>query len=58
MTSAWMIVLPPRIMFVVPISWQRRETLLPVSWEGQKEIDGGVGNYGLLFRYTRPLPPS
>ena len=30
-TSAWMTVFPPRIMFVVPMIWDRRETLLPVS---------------------------
>ena len=32
MTSAWITVLPPSMMFVVPIIWERRETLLPVSW--------------------------
>lgn len=31
-TSAWITVLPPRMMLVVPIIWERRETLLPVSW--------------------------
>lgn len=31
-TSAWMTVRPPRIMFWVPWIWERRETLLPVSW--------------------------
>jgi hypothetical protein len=31
-TSAWMTVLPPRMMFVVPTIWDLRETLLPVSW--------------------------
>jgi hypothetical protein len=34
MTSAWITVLPPRMIFVVPIIWERRETLLPVSWVG------------------------
>lgn len=31
-TSAWTTVLPPRIMCWVPWTWERRETLLPVSW--------------------------
>lgn len=32
MTSAWITVLPPRMMFVVPMIWERRETLFPVSY--------------------------
>jgi hypothetical protein len=39
-TSAWITVLPPRMMLVVPIIWERRETLLPVSW--------GTGGVSLL----------
>ena len=31
--SAWMMVLPPRIMFWEPMMWDLRETLLPVSWK-------------------------
>jgi hypothetical protein len=34
MTSAWMMDLPPRMMFCVPMIWERRETLLPVSCVG------------------------
>lgn len=34
MTSAWMTVLPPRMIFVVPMICERRETLLPVSYFG------------------------
>lgn len=30
-TSAWMTVLPPRMIFVVPMRCDLRETLLPVS---------------------------
>lgn len=37
MHSAWMTVLPPRIMFVVPMICDLRETLLPVSWKGERD---------------------
>lgn len=33
-TSAIITVLPPRVMFAVPEILARRETLLPLSWEG------------------------
>lgn len=62
MTSAWMTVLPPRMMFVVPIIWERRDTLLPVSWRAKLGLDigsmvkGGLEKgIGLLSRCTRPL---
>jgi len=36
MTSAWMTVRPPRMMFGVPWMKDLRETLLPVSWRGSE----------------------
>lgn len=47
-TSAWITVLPPRMMLVVPMIWERRETLLPVSWFCVKEwnFKGGEQAYG------------
>jgi hypothetical protein len=68
-TSAWITVLPPRIMFVVPMIWERRETLFPVScgfvscgrgWRGLNLWDESVErelDY-LLSRCTRLLQAS
>ena len=47
-TSAQMTVRPPRMTCCVPWSWERRETLLPVSvttysgLEALKEAAGGI----------------
>jgi hypothetical protein len=38
MTSAWMTVLPPRMIFVVPMICERRETLFPVSYVGGRSV--------------------
>lgn len=63
--SAWMTVLPPRMMCCVPWIWERREILLPVSYEpvaavrlgleGLKVLNGREGGEGCVqFRCTRP----
>ena len=39
------------MMFVVPIIWERRETLLPVSWWGVSLFPGR--HWGLLGGYMK-----
>ena len=53
MASDWITVRPPRMMFVVPWIWERRETLLPASVEMYSPL-GGLGGIlsPLLFAWV------
>ena len=52
MTSAWMTVRPPRMMFGVPWMRERRETLLPVSWEEGEHVGWwGFGAWQSWYRF-------
>jgi hypothetical protein len=68
--SAWMTVLPPRMMCCVPWIWDRREILLPVScgllvsglfclgfewFEGVESVDEGGCSRFQCIRSLRPL---
>lgn len=56
LTSACMTVLPPRMMFVVPMICDLRETLLPVSCALIRKLSLSQANGAdVLFLCTRPL---
>jgi hypothetical protein len=61
MTSGWMTVLPPSMMFWVPTSVALRATLLPVSCRRDPRsvlvyfVGMGAGNLHLPSQYTLPL---
>lgn len=46
--SAWMTVLPPRMMCCVPWIWERREILLPVSYEPVAAVRLGLEGLKVL----------
>src|SRR5665213_1331962 len=59
MTSGWITVFPPSMMFCVPTRVALRETLLPVSWRGgasarlSRSRSGRVGKGGARSRCIR-----